>query len=59
VHHFVDKNCFAPTDSLKPRLLKAGAVDTLMPLTQVNIPAEVQGNAAAALGNLATKGMFA
>lgn len=45
----------ALSENLKPRLLKSGVVNTLLPLTAAEIPSEVQGNAAAALGNLATK----
>jgi len=41
-------------DELKPRLLKMGILSVLIPLTQVS-SAEVQGNSAAALGNLSSK----
>lgn len=40
---------------LKPTLLESNIVKSLIPLTHVSTPSEVQGNAAAALGNLATK----
>lgn len=36
-------------------MLAAGMVHVLIPLTFAHIPPDVQGNAAAALGNLATK----
>lgn len=45
----------ALSDKLKPRLLSSGMVHTLIPLTLPQVPADVQGNAAAAIGNLATK----
>lgn len=45
----------ALSELLKPTLLSADVVKTLIPLTQPAVPSEVQGNAAAALGNLATK----
>lgn len=45
----------ALSDQLKPRLLQSGIIRTLLPLTQQQTPTDVQGNAAAALGNLATK----
>jgi len=44
----------ALSDELKPRLLKMGVLSVLIPLTQVS-SAEVQGNSAAALGNLSSK----
>lgn len=45
------------TDDLKPQLLEMGICEVLIPLT--NSPSvEVQGNSAAALGNLSSKGMF-
>ena len=44
-------------DELKPQLLEMGICEVLIPLT--NSPSvEVQGNSAAALGNLSSKGMF-
>lgn len=46
----------ALSDKIKPRLLDIGVVGTLLAYVAPNIPVEVQGNAAAALGNLATKG---
>jgi vacuolar protein 8 len=48
----------ALSDKLKPLLLEKGVVKSLIPLTKEGIPSEVQGNSAAALGNLATKGIF-
>lgn len=43
-------------DDLKPQLLEMGICEVLIPLT--NSPSvEVQGNSAAALGNLSSKGM--
>jgi vacuolar protein 8 len=45
----------ALSDRLKPKLLSSNIVKTLVPLTFPSIPSEVQGNAAAALGNLSTK----
>ena len=43
------------TDDLKPQLLEMGICEVLIPLT--NSPSvEVQGNSAAALGNLSSKG---
>ena len=45
------------TDELKGLLLEMGVCEVLIPLT--NSPSsEVQGNSAAALGNLSSKGMF-
>jgi vacuolar protein 8 len=42
-------------DDLKPQLLEMGICEVLIPLT--NSPSvEVQGNSAAALGNLSSKG---
>lgn len=42
-------------DELKPQLLEMGICEVLIPLT--NSPSvEVQGNSAAALGNLSSKG---
>jgi len=44
-------------DDLKPQLLEMGICEVLIPLT--NSPSvEVQGNSAAALGNLSSKGEF-
>lgn len=44
------------TDELKGLLLEMGICEVLIPLT--NSPSsEVQGNSAAALGNLSSKGM--
>lgn len=44
-------------DDLKPQLLEMGICEVLIPLT--NSPSvEVQGNSAAALGNLSSKGTF-
>lgn len=46
-----------PTDNLKPQLLEMGICEVLIPLT--NSPSvEVQGNSAAALGNLSSKGGY-
>jgi vacuolar protein 8 len=43
------------SDDLKPQLLEMGICEVLIPLT--NSPSvEVQGNSAAALGNLSSKG---
>jgi vacuolar protein 8 len=47
----------ALSDELKPRLLDLGVFDVLIPLTESE-SVEVQGNSAAALGNLSSKGMF-
>lgn len=45
-------------DDLKPQLLEMGICEVLIPLT--NSPSvEVQGNSAAALGNLSSKGELA
>ncbi len=45
-------------DELKGQLLEMGICEVLIPLT--NSPSsEVQGNSAAALGNLSSKGRFA
>ncbi|KAI8054809.1 putative vacuolar protein 8 [Thamnidium elegans] len=44
----------ALSDDLKPRLLSMGVLDVLIPMT-MNSNAEVQGNAAAAIGNLSSK----
>lgn len=45
------------TDELKGQLLEMGICEVLIPLT--NSPSsEVQGNSAAALGNLSSKGGF-
>ena len=41
-------------DDLKPRLLQLGALDVLIPLTDSS-SVEVQGNSAAAIGNLSSK----
>lgn len=44
-------------DDLKPQLLEMGICEVLIPLT--NSPSvEVQGNSAAALGNLSSKGVY-
>lgn len=45
----------ALSDELKPQLLKLGVFDVLIPLTDSS-SIEVQGNSAAALGNLSSKG---
>lgn len=45
----------ALSDELKPHLLKLGVFDVLIPLTESE-SIEVQGNSAAALGNLSSKG---
>ena len=45
----------ALSDDLKPHLLKLGVFDVLIPLTDSD-SIEVQGNSAAALGNLSSKG---
>lgn len=45
----------ALSDDLKPRLLDLGVFDVLIPLTESE-SIEVQGNSAAALGNLSSKG---
>jgi vacuolar protein 8 len=45
----------ALSDDLKPRLLDLGVLDCLIPLTESE-NVEVQGNSAAALGNLSSKG---
>lgn len=47
----------ALSDDLKSRLLKLGVFDVLIPLT-ASESIEVQGNSAAALGNLSSKGML-
>jgi vacuolar protein 8 len=47
----------ALSDELKPRLLELGVFDVLIPLTESD-SVEVQGNSAAALGNLSSKGEF-
>lgn len=47
----------ALSDELKPHLLKLGVFDVLIPLTKSE-SIEVQGNSAAALGNLSSKGVF-
>lgn len=44
----------ALSDDLKPRLLSMGVLDLLIPMT-LNSNPEVQGNAAAAIGNLSSK----
>ena len=46
----------ALSDDLKGRLLKLGVFEVLIPLT-ASESIEVQGNSAAALGNLSSKGM--
>lgn len=48
----------ALSEQLKPKLLCSGIIHSLIPLTKPSIPSEVQGNAAAAIGNLATKGKY-
>jgi vacuolar protein 8 len=45
----------ALSDELKPKLLELGVFDVLIPLTESE-NVEVQGNSAAALGNLSSKG---
>jgi vacuolar protein 8 len=45
----------ALSDDLKPQLLELGVFDVLIPLTESE-SIEVQGNSAAALGNLSSKG---
>lgn len=45
----------ALSDELKPHLLRLGVFDVLIPLTESE-SIEVQGNSAAALGNLSSKG---
>jgi vacuolar protein 8 len=45
----------ALSDELKPKLLDLGVFDVLIPLTESD-NVEVQGNSAAALGNLSSKG---
>ena len=47
----------ALSDDLKPRLLRLGVFDVLIPLTESE-SIEVQGNSAAALGNLSSKGIL-
>lgn len=47
----------ALSDDLKPHLLNLGVFDVLIPLTESD-SIEVQGNSAAALGNLSSKGML-
>lgn len=44
----------ALSDELKPRLLSMGVLDVLVPMTMYE-SSEVQGNAAAAIGNLSSK----
>jgi hypothetical protein len=46
---------FIDTEELKPQLLEMGICDVLIPLTNSS-SIEVQGNSAAALGNLTSKG---
>jgi len=48
----------ALSDELKPHLLRLGVFDVLIPLTESE-SIEVQGNSAAALGNLSSKGKTA
>ncbi len=48
----------ALSDDLKPHLLELGVFDVLIPLTKSE-SVEVQGNSAAALGNLSSKGQSA
>ena len=52
------RNIYYPRlDELKGQLLEMGICEVLIPLT--NSPSsEVQGNSAAALGNLSSKGML-
>lgn len=50
-------NFFCFLDELKPRLLKLGICQVLLPLTNSS-SVEVQGNSAAALGNLSSKGNY-
>lgn len=45
---------FLLVEKLKARFLNGNLVELLIRLTNVGIPADVQGNAAAALGNLFT-----
>jgi vacuolar protein 8 len=45
----------ALSEELKPHLLNLGVFDVLIPLTESE-SIEVQGNSAAALGNLSSKG---
>jgi vacuolar protein 8 len=47
----------ALSDELKPKLLQLGVFDVLIPLTESD-NVEVQGNSAAALGNLSSKGTY-
>jgi len=47
----------ALSDELKPQLLSLGVLDVLIPLTAFE-SLEVQGNSAAALGNLSSKGKW-
>ena len=47
----------ALSDDLKPHLLNLGVFDVLIPLTESE-SIEVQGNSAAALGNLSSKGQW-
>jgi len=47
----------ALSDELKPHLLRLGVFEVLIPLTESE-SIEVQGNSAAALGNLSSKGTF-
>lgn len=47
----------ALSDDLKPHLLNLGVFDVLIPLTESE-SIEVQGNSAAALGNLSSKGTY-
>jgi len=47
----------ALSEELKPHLLRLGVFDVLIPLT-ASQSAEVQGNSAAALGNLSSKGIL-
>ncbi len=48
----------ADTDDLKPQLLEMGICEVLIPLTNSS-SVEVQGNSAAAIGNLSSKGEYA
>ena len=45
------------TDELKGQLLEMGICEVLIPLTN-SASSEVQGNSAAALGNLSSKGKW-
>lgn len=45
---------FKPPEDIKPRLLQMGVLNVLIPLTTSDNP-EVQGNSAAAIGNLSSR----